>query len=108
MGNRGSTNDAAREKQAHNQRTKSLMLLQQDLFIMTTTTVFRNLEEENYPVTTKLKDSFNPKDMYKKALQQDVPWRRWQFWIREQIMKKMIRTGAIEPPQSMRSQRKSQ
>ena len=41
--NRGSASDAQREKQAHNQRTKSLMLLQQDLFVMTTTTVFRNL-----------------------------------------------------------------
>merc|ERR1719474_1492657 len=35
-----------RAEREHKKRTKSLMLLQQDLFVMTTTTVFRNLEEE--------------------------------------------------------------
>merc|ERR1712228_1162217 len=33
-----------RQEKEHKKRTKSLMLLQQDLFVMTTTTVFRNLE----------------------------------------------------------------
>eukprot|EP00492_Amphilonche_elongata_P000036 TRINITY_DN100_c0_g1_i15.p1 TRINITY_DN100_c0_g1~~TRINITY_DN100_c0_g1_i15.p1 ORF type:complete len:411 (+),score=114.40 TRINITY_DN100_c0_g1_i15:72-1304(+) len=50
-------------QEEHKKRTKSLMLLQQDLFVMTTTTVFRNLEEDDYPVTQRLKDSFNPKEM---------------------------------------------
>merc|ERR1719361_2091871 len=46
--NRGTTSDAQREKQAHNQRTKSLMLLQQDLFVMTTTTVFSKFGRRAY------------------------------------------------------------
>jgi len=85
-------------QEEHKKRTKSLMLLQQDLFVMTTTTVFRNLEEDDYPVTQKLKDSFDPKEMYEKALANDVPWRQWQNWIHEQIIQKMIEQGTITAP----------
>lgn len=82
----------------HKKRTKSLMLLQQDLFVMTTTTVFRNLEEENYPITQNLKDQFNPKEMYELALKNDVPWRQWQNWIREQIIQRMVQAGLVPTP----------
>jgi len=84
-------------QEEHKKRTKSLMLLQQDLFVMTTTTVFRNLEEDDYPITQRLKDSFNPKEMYEKALANDVPWRQWQNWIHEQIIQKMIESDMIVP-----------
>jgi len=87
-------------QEEHKKRTKSLMLLQQDLFVMTTTTVFRNLEEDDYPITQSLKDSFNPKEMYEKALANDVPWRQWQNWIHEQIIQKMIEQGSIPPKES--------
>jgi len=87
-------------QEEHKKRTKSLMLLQQDLFVMTTTTVFRNLEEDDYPITQSLKDGFNPKEMYEKALANDVPWRQWQNWIHEQIIQKMIEQGSIPPKES--------
>merc|ERR1719499_2092312 len=100
VGRDGSSRRSKKTKplqEEHKKRTKSLMLLQQDLFVMTTTTVFRNLEEDDYPVTQRLKDSFNPKEMYEKALANDVPWRQWQNWIHEQIIQKMIEQGSIQP-----------
>merc|ERR1712039_64544 len=65
--------------------------------------VFRNLEEDDYPITQRLKDSFNPKEMYEKALANDVPWRQWQNWIHEQILQKMIADGSIPPPNQNQS-----
>lgn len=92
----------------HKKRTKSLMLLQQDLFVMTTTTVFRNLEEENYPITQRLKDQFNPKEMYELALKNDVPWRQWQNWIREQIIQRMVQEGLVQTPSGTAGQHQNQ
>merc|ERR1712087_695892 len=94
--NRGSTNDAAREKQAHNQRTKSLMLLQQDLFVMTTTTVFRNLEEERiWDIDQSVKERFNPKSLYELTLREDIPWRQWNQWVREKIVTYLRENGKM-------------
>jgi len=68
-------------------RTKSLMMLQQDLFVMTCTTVFRNIEEEGqYVITPAIRDKFDAKVMYDEALQQDIPWRQWNTWVRQRIM----------------------
>merc|ERR1719397_1488529 len=68
-------------------RTKSLMMLQQDLFVMTCTTVFRNIEEEGqYVITPAIRDKFDAKVMYDEALQQDIPWRQWNTWVRKKIM----------------------
>jgi len=77
-------------------RTESLILLQKDLFIMTTTTVFRNLEEEYYPVTQELKQQFNPNEMYDEVLKKDIPWRQWQNWIRQTIITSMGEKGLID------------
>ena len=53
------------------------MLLQQDLFVMTTTTVFRNLEEERvWEIDQSVRDRFNAKVLYEEALKQDIPWRQ--------------------------------
>merc|ERR1712228_532977 len=71
----------------HNRRTKSLMLLQQDLFVMTCTTVFRNLEEEGqYTITQNIRDRFNAKELYEEALQADIPWRQWNHWVRAKVV----------------------
>jgi len=68
-------------------RTKSLMMLQQDLFVMTCTTVFRNIEEEgHYKITEAVREKFDAKVMYDEALQQDIPWRQWNTWVRQKIM----------------------
>jgi len=68
-------------------RARSLMLLQQDLFVMTTTTVFRNLEEERiWDIDQSVRDRFNAKLLYEEALREDVPWRQWNQWVRERVV----------------------
>jgi len=81
------------------------MLLQQDLFVMTTTTVFRQLEEERiWEIDQSVRDKFNAKSLYEQALQNDVPWRHWNQWIRDRIVEylkgnnKMIQTQSSFSP----------
>lgn len=76
-------------------RTESLILLQKDLFILTTTTVFRNLEEQYYPITQEIKEEFNPNDMYKLALEEDISWRKWQPWLTEKVINRMREKGLL-------------
>merc|ERR1712003_238417 len=93
--------DAQREKQAHSQRTKSLMLLQQDLFVMTTTTVFRNLEEERiWDIDQSVRERFNAKSLYELALREDIPWRQWNHWVREKIVTFLRENNRIAAPQT--------
>jgi len=62
------------------------MLLQQDLFIMTVTSVFRTLEEEGcWIIDQQVKDKFNAKAYYIEALRHDIPWRKWSAWLHEKI-----------------------
>jgi len=76
-----------RTEREHKKRTKSLMLLQQDLFVMTTTTVFRNLEEERiWDIDQGVRERFNAKALYELALREDIPWRQWNHWVREKIV----------------------
>merc|ERR1719204_2884588 len=86
----------------HNRRTKSLMLLQQDLFVMTCTTVFRNLEEEGLFDHTadfqRIRDRFNAKQLYEKALHDDIPWRQWSHWVRQKIIEHLKQAGAGPSP----------
>merc|ERR1719494_1659949 len=77
------------EPKKRKDRTESLILLQKDLFILTTTTVFRNLEEQYYPITQEIKQEFNPNDMYKLALEEDISWRKWQPWLTEKVINRM-------------------
>merc|ERR1712154_522031 len=79
-----------------NERTKSLMLLQQDLFVMTTTTVFRNLEEERiWDIDQSVKERFNPKSLYELTLREDIPWRQWNQWVREKIVTYLRENGKM-------------
>merc|ERR1719229_68602 len=78
--------ESQRAEKEHKKRTKSLMLLQQDLFVMTTTTVFRNLEEERiWDIDQSVREMFNAKALYELALREDIPWRQWNHWVREKI-----------------------
>merc|ERR1719464_2240317 len=89
-GRRGSRRD--KPSRTHKKRTKSLMLLQQDLFVMTCTTVFRNIEEEGqYSVNQTIRDRFNAKELYEEALQADIPWRQWNHWVRAKVMEYLKR-----------------
>jgi len=83
-------------------RTKSLMMLQQDLFVMTCTTVFRNIEEEGqYTITQAIREKFDAKLMYDEALQQDIPWRQWNTWVRQRIMDHLKNFDTSEEVQSI-------
>jgi len=83
------------EPKQRKDRTESLILLQKDLFILTTTTVFRNLEEQYYPITQDIKMEFNPNDMYKLALEEDISWRKWQPWLTEKVINRMRERGLL-------------
>merc|ERR550525_202594 len=76
-------------------RTESLILLQKDLFILTTTTVFRNLEEQYLDVPADIKAEFNPNDMYEIALKEDVSWRAWQHWLTDKILDRTREKGYL-------------
>ncbi|ETO26956.1 hypothetical protein RFI_10177, partial [Reticulomyxa filosa] len=70
----------------HKKCVRSLVLLQQDLFVMTTT-VFRNLEEERiWDIDQSVRDKFNAKLLYEEALKEIVPWRQWNHWVREKVV----------------------
>merc|ERR1719499_1203073 len=97
------TKDVSESKRAereHKKRTKSLMLLQQDLFVMTTTTVFRNLEEERiWDIDQGVREMFNAKSLYELALREDIPWRQWNHWVREKIVTYLRDNHRIAAPQ---------
>merc|ERR1719420_1556995 len=79
--------ETKKQERENKKRTKSLMLLQQDLFVMTTTTVFRNLEEERiWDIDQSVRERFNAKSLYELALREDIPWRQWNHWVREKIV----------------------
>eukprot|EP01083_Nonionella_stella_P226033 803132_1 len=91
-----------RAEREHKKRTKSLMLLQQDLFVMTTTTVFRNLEEERiWEIDQSVRERFNAKSLYELALREDIPWRQWNHWVREKIVTFLRENNRIAPPQGV-------
>jgi len=91
--------EAKRAEREHKKRTKSL-LLQQDLFVMTTTTVFRNLEEERiWDIDQSVRERFNAKSLYELALREDIPWRQWNHWVREKIVTYLRENNRIANPQ---------
>ncbi len=80
------SSDAKRRRQNDKKKITDIMKLQQDLFIMSTHTVFTHLEEERiWNIDQSLRDNFAPKLMYPMALKDDIPWRQWQHWLREKI-----------------------
>merc|ERR1712099_224402 len=92
--------ETKRAEREHKKRTKSLMLLQQDLFVMTTTTVFRNLEEERiWDIDQSVRERFNAKSLYELALREDIPWRQWNHWVREKIVTYLRDNNRIANPQ---------
>merc|ERR1719334_2977275 len=92
--------ESKRAEREHKKRTKSLMLLQQDLFVMTTTTVFRNLEEERiWDIDQGVREMFNAKSLYELALREDIPWRQWNHWVREKIVTYLRDNHRIAAPQ---------
>jgi len=67
-------------------KMKEVIKLQQDLYIMSTHTVLRELEEERiWIVDEDVRATFAPQKMWPTVLKADVPWRTWQHWLREQV-----------------------
>merc|ERR1712013_661069 len=63
-----------------------IVRLQQDLFVMSLHTVMRHLEEERiWVLSPEVHQKFTPQNLYPTVLKQDIPWRQWQAWIREQV-----------------------
>ena len=90
--------ESKRVEEEHKKREKNLNVLQQDLFVMTTTTVFRNLEEERiWLIDWGVRERFNAKSMYKLALREKIPWRQWNHWIRDKIVTYLRENNRIDP-----------
>ena len=61
-------------KREYRKRLISLLLLQQDLMVMTVITVFRNLHQETiWQVDQFVKDRFNAKSLHAIAMKEDIP-----------------------------------
>jgi len=79
---------------------KNIIKLQQDLYIMTTHTVLRNLQEERvWRIDQEVRDQFKPQKMWPNVLKRDIPWRHWQQWLREQVTSFCREKGKINMPQ---------
>ena len=63
---------------------------------MTTTSVFQQLEAEGiWTIDQRVRDKFNARSLYKRALHEDVAWREWNKWIRDQIVSYLGRSNRI-------------
>eukprot|EP01084_Bolivina_argentea_P184314 317904_1 len=92
--------ESKRAEREHKQKTKSLMLLNPDLFVMATTTVFRNLEEERiWDIDQSCRERFNAKSLIELALREDIPWTQYNYWIREKIVTYLRENNRIANPQ---------
>merc|ERR1712154_616111 len=84
------------KKQTDQRKINDIMRLQQDLFIMSTHSVFRHLEEERiWDIDQDIMEMFSPQKMYPIALKADIPWRRWQHWIRERVTAYLRDNGRV-------------
>ena len=80
---------AQKQQQAKQQlKDKQLRVvkLQQDLFVMTVEAVYKELEEQKiWKIDNNVRKHFDAATMYENVLKQDVAWRKWQWYVREQI-----------------------
>eukprot|EP00486_Rosalina_sp_Unknown_P015419 CAMPEP_0201595506 /NCGR_PEP_ID=MMETSP0190_2-20130828/192488_1 /ASSEMBLY_ACC=CAM_ASM_000263 /TAXON_ID=37353 /ORGANISM="Rosalina sp." /LENGTH=614 /DNA_ID=CAMNT_0048055521 /DNA_START=963 /DNA_END=2807 /DNA_ORIENTATION=- len=80
---------AKKQEQAKQQlKSKQLRVvkLQQDLFVMTVEAVYKELEEQKiWRIDNNVRKQFNAEIMYENVLKQDIAWRKWQWFVREQI-----------------------
>ena len=85
------------------QRIRSRLFLRNlgDSFGRTTTTVFRNLEEDGvWIIDQSVRQRFTDQSMYEQALREDISWREWYRWVRNQIVSYLVdnnRYGAPTP-----------
>eukprot|EP01084_Bolivina_argentea_P014433 26962_1 len=68
------------------QKQYRVVKLQQDLFVMTVEAVYKELEEQKiWKIDETVRQQFDAESMYETVLKQDVAWRKWQWFVREQI-----------------------
>eukprot|EP01084_Bolivina_argentea_P205151 350531_1 len=67
-------------------RTKSLMLLNTDLFKMTMMTVFQDLETEGWFIDQSVKEQLDVVIVYQEVLRLDIVWRQWNNWFAEKVV----------------------
>eukprot|EP01083_Nonionella_stella_P279366 950364_1 len=68
------------------QKQLRVVKLQQDLFVMTVEAVYKELEEQKiWKIDETVRQQFDAESMYETVLKQDVAWRKWQWFVREQI-----------------------
>lgn len=87
-------------------RTKQLKVvqLQQDLFVMTVEAVYKELEGEGvWNIDQSVKDKFNANTMYDTVLKKDIAWRKWQWFVREQITNYLRENDMVKSPRAGRS-----
>ena len=97
---------AKEEKEKKELRTKQLKVvqLQQDLFVMTVEAVYKELTEEGiWEINQTVRDKFNPNTMYESVLKQNIAWRKWQSFVRDQITNYLKGNDMVKSPQVGRS-----
>ena len=68
-------------------------------FEITVTTVFRNLEQERiWDIDQEVRDRFNSESLYELALREEIPWKKWNEWVREMIVTYLRENNKITAP----------
>ncbi|ETO11692.1 hypothetical protein RFI_25684, partial [Reticulomyxa filosa] len=99
--NLGEESQSKKSKNAKNNNEQKrypmhVIQVQQDLFLMTTMSVFRTLQEERiWDIDQSVKDRFDPKILYEEALRQDISWRQWNKWIRDMVVCYLIENNRM-------------
>ena len=58
-----------------------------DLFTTAHTNVFVNLENENvWTIDNELRNIFDVQGMYQQVMQENIPWRQSDEWIKQQVI----------------------
>eukprot|EP01084_Bolivina_argentea_P155048 270238_1 len=75
-----------KQKPKSSNNNKPIIWDNNNLFVITTTIVFSNLEEEGWHIDQYIREKFNTKMLHEEALREDIPWRQWNYWIRQKIV----------------------
>eukprot|EP01084_Bolivina_argentea_P014438 26968_1 len=68
------------------QKQYRVVYLQQDLFVMTVEAVYKELEEQKiWKIDENVRKQFDAETMYRAVLKHDIAWKKWQWFVREQI-----------------------
>ena len=87
------------EKQQLRSKQLKVVQLQQDLFVMTVEAVYKELEEQRiWTIDHSVRELFNATTMYEAVLKQDIAWRKWQWFVRDQITNYLREHDMVKTP----------